>query len=218
MEKKGWDAVYRQGGQLSIWPWSDLVALYSRHAKRGGGLKVLELGCGAGANIPFVISRLDEYYAIESSEYAVTQLQKKYPNLEANIKKGNFSENLGFENKFDLIIDRASVTHNNRKKIEKIIDLVYQGLNSGGIYIGCDWFSTEHTDFVKGEIGSDQNTREFVDGQFKDVGEVHFVDEEGINKIFKHFQVLEIYKKRREVISPKIDKILSTFDIVARKQ
>ena len=54
-----WDVIYKDNSQLSIWPWSDLVSLVHKNCKsiitkRDG--KVLELGCGAGANIPLFLS------------------------------------------------------------------------------------------------------------------------------------------------------------------
>ena len=39
---------------------------------------VLELGCGAGANIPFFSSLNVEYYAIEGSPTIVESLRKKW--------------------------------------------------------------------------------------------------------------------------------------------
>src|SRR4029077_14742021 len=51
---KEWDDCYRRGGQAIKWPWSDVISLVMRHARpTGSEFRVLELGCGSGANIPF---------------------------------------------------------------------------------------------------------------------------------------------------------------------
>ena len=47
---------------------------------KGGG-RVLELGCGAGANIPFFLALGMDYYAIEGSPTIVKQLHKRYADL-----------------------------------------------------------------------------------------------------------------------------------------
>ncbi|MGN5030804.1 hypothetical protein ACTFBV_20625 [Aeromonas rivipollensis] len=48
-----WDEQYKNNHHMSIWPWSDLVSSIYRYANPKNGYKrVLELGCGAGANIP----------------------------------------------------------------------------------------------------------------------------------------------------------------------
>lgn len=48
---------------------------------RQTGLRVLELGCGAGANIPFFAAINAEYYGIEGSSTQVKRLQEQYMGL-----------------------------------------------------------------------------------------------------------------------------------------
>ena len=50
-----WDESYKKNTHLSIWPWSDLVSYVMRYARPENpkNCNVLELGCGAGANIDF---------------------------------------------------------------------------------------------------------------------------------------------------------------------
>ncbi len=50
-----WNEAYKNNSHMSIWPWSDLVSCVYRYAHpKDGYQRVLELGCGAGANIPLV--------------------------------------------------------------------------------------------------------------------------------------------------------------------
>ncbi len=63
-----WDSIYADGQQKSIWPWSDLVSFVMRYARpKGPTYRVLELGCGAGANVPFFRYLNVEYCAIDGS-------------------------------------------------------------------------------------------------------------------------------------------------------
>ena len=51
-----WESAYSLGGHNTLWPWSDLVSLVSRHCcpiSSPEKFNMLELGCGPGANIPF---------------------------------------------------------------------------------------------------------------------------------------------------------------------
>ena len=49
-----WDDQYSIGRLGSRWPWSDVVSYVMRYVRpQNKKIKVLELGCGAGANIPF---------------------------------------------------------------------------------------------------------------------------------------------------------------------
>jgi len=52
---KEWEICYREKKQMSLWPWSDLISYVMRYCKPTSNyFNVLELGCGAGANIPFL--------------------------------------------------------------------------------------------------------------------------------------------------------------------
>ncbi len=54
-----WESAYSLGGHNTLWPWSDLVSLVSRHCcpiSSPEKFNMLELGCGPGANIPFFLS------------------------------------------------------------------------------------------------------------------------------------------------------------------
>jgi hypothetical protein len=64
---KEWESIYQEGKQLTVWPMSDLVSYVMRHAKPSGKqFRVLEIGCGAGANIPFFLSLGVEYFGVQT--------------------------------------------------------------------------------------------------------------------------------------------------------
>ena len=65
---KEWDQIYKKNTQMSIWPFSDLISYVKRYLPFvGSSNSVLELGCGAGANIPFFKSLGIDYFAIDGS-------------------------------------------------------------------------------------------------------------------------------------------------------
>ena len=53
---------------------------------------MLELGCGAGVNIPFFVNLGIHYYAVEDSESIFTRLHSKFPQLKDNIVCGKFTQ------------------------------------------------------------------------------------------------------------------------------
>ena len=90
---KGWDECYMKNTQMSIWPWSDLIGYVMRYARPDSAeFKVLELGCGAGANIPFFRTLGVDYYTVEGSATAVESLKEKYTELSNNLVAGDFTK------------------------------------------------------------------------------------------------------------------------------
>ena len=143
-----WEKMYKTGAHDSIWPWSDVVSMTYRYFPGDkNGLRVLELGCGAGANIPFYTALGAVYCGIEGSITEVQKLQERFQEENVTVKQGDFTECLPWEGTFDLILDRSSVTHNATKDIQKTILLAYEKLCEGGYYFGLDWFSTNYSVF-----------------------------------------------------------------------
>ncbi len=216
-----WEKTYASGTHLSVWPWSDIVSLVNRHCKplitRGGG-RVLELGCGAGANIPFFRALGMDYSAIEGSSTIVRQLHERYPDLADKIHIGDFTQEQPFQSDFDIVIDRASLTHNTTSSIRGALQMAFDSLQEGGIFIGTDWFSKNHTDFKGGEQSEDEFTRKnHTKGQFVGVGNVHFSDEPHLRNLFSKFEIIFMEEKLFRRHEPKDKHQFASWNIVARK-
>lgn len=179
-----WDKTYRGAKHLSVWPWSDLVSWVMTHARPENGFsRVIEIGVGAGANIPFFLRLGVDYWAIEGSPAIVARLQEAFPDLRERIVAGDFTATLPGDGPVDLIVDRSSMTHNTTPAIRGGLKLAASRLRPGGKYLGIDWFSTEADEFKAG-VAVDENTRRDIEkGRFVGVGNVHFSD-------FAHLQDL----------------------------
>ena len=215
-----WDNCYADNTQLSVWPWSDIVSLVNRHCKQQitGGGRVLEYGCGAGANIPFFRALGIDYSAIEGSPTIVKQLHERYPDLVDKIRVGDFTQEQPFACDFDIVIDRAALTHNTTKAIRSALKIAYDSLKLGGIFIGSDWFGKKHTDFFGGEQSEDEFTRKnYTKGQFVGVGHVHFSDEPHLRDLFSKFEIIFMEEKLFQRHEPKDNHRFASWNIVAKK-
>jgi SAM-dependent methyltransferase len=194
---KEWDKVYQHGAQDSIWPWSDLVSYVMRYSRpTDKTFRVLELGCGAGANIPFFASLGVEYFGIEGSATVVGRLRERYPAMQDRIVAGDFTQEVPFDTEFDLVVDRSSLTHNTTTDIMRCLGIIHDKLKPMGTFIGIDWFSTSHPDYLKGiRVGDDFTRSGYQDGRFSDVGQVHFSDEPHLRDLFLHFEFLTLEHK-----------------------
>ena len=119
---------------------------------------------------------------------------------------------------YDLIIDRASITHNNTISIRNAVKNVFNFLRPGGVYIGVDWFSTKHTDYFGGEGVDDNYTRRnHESGQFFGVGKIHFSDEPHLRDLFSQFEICFMEEKIVQRAEPKDGHQFSSWNLVCRK-
>jgi SAM-dependent methyltransferase len=215
-----WEATYQRGGQAIRWPWSDVVSLVMRHAPPSGPeFRVLELGCGSGANIPFFQSLGVQYFSVEGSETAVARVRAEHPDLGDRIVLGDFTRELSVPGTFDLIVDRAALPHNAADAITRALAMVNRRLTSGGTFIGVDWYSTRHADFARGEPGRDARTRTgFRDGVFAGLGTVHFADHADLRDLLHEFEIVLLEHKLVERAIGDDGSRIATWNIVARKR
>lgn len=200
-----WEEAYKAETNLSIWPWSELISMFYHSFPKATTdykkMKVLELGCGAGANIPFFVSIGAEYYSVEGSKTEVNMLKEKYKQNRVTIAEGDFTEGIPFSDKFDLIFDRAAVAHNSSSDIVKICDYIHESLKESGWYFGINWFATDEPDYrdlsgVTKKI--DNRTYQFMEGIYGKLGNVHFTDEGEIKNLFSRFEIMDLYESREE--------------------
>lgn len=208
-----WNKLYLKNKHHSIWPWSDVVSKINNIKKKikNKNISILELGCGAGANIPFFIQNKINYHGVDFSKHIIKKLKKKFIKISKNLICGNILDNHFKEKKFEIILDRAAITHNDLNSIENIIKNVNLYLKPGGYFIGIDWYSTK---YLKNK--NKNKFQKFNEGMFSQVGGVSFFDKKLIKKIFKDFKILELEEK---VVFDKINNEIkvASWSIIAKK-
>lgn len=193
--QENWDNLYKNNRHHSIWPWTDLISEVKKLEIINKNC--LELGCGMGANIPFFIAEGYEYYGVDGSATAIHFNSTRFPEIKENIKICDFTTEIPFDKEFSLIFDRASITHNRSEDIEKCIELIGEKISSGGYFIGIDWFSKSHDDYINSKKSIDSTIDKIESIQFSGVGKVHFFDQKQIVNLFKknNFSVIKMEEK-----------------------
>ena len=222
MFSRKWEKTYKKGQQLDNWPWSDVVSLTTQFLLNKKKIRrkysVLELGCGGGPNIDFFIKSNFDYYGIEGSITAVRHLHKKYPKLKKRIICGDFTLNQPFKKKFDIILDRGSMTHNDTAAIKSGLRLARNSLKFGGFYFGVDWFSTDDSDFkIRGKKLDKFTLNNLTHGKLKNVGTIHFSNLRHLKELFKEWKIIQIDKKCKTQIKP-LSYTRVVWDIIAKKK
>ena len=202
---KEWDYIYSANAHLSIWPWSDVVSYVYRYAKPADGFhRVVELGCGAGANIPLFVKFKADYYGIDGSPAVVAMLHKSFPELKDKIVVGDFTQAIPFDGLFDMVLDRSSLTHNTTAAIQKTLHMIMGRLREGGKFIGIDWFSTANPAAKMGEAVDSHTRANISSGQFEGLGAVHFSDQDHILELLTAagFRVERLEHKKNDTVIP----------------
>lgn len=215
-----WEQRYAENTHMSVWPWSDVVSLVHRHCKPAiaSGGRVLEFGCGAGANIPLFRALGFDYYGIDGSPTILGRLKKKFPDIAQQLFEGDFTHQQPFRPGFDIVLDRASLTCNDSIAISAGLGLALDALKEGGVFIGVDWYSSKHSESGYGVSCGDEFTRgNIISGQFAGTGKVHFSDEMHLRELFSGFELLSLEEKIVDRYQPVDGHRFAAWNIVARK-
>ncbi len=107
---KFWDNTFLKSdwGQYSS---EDLIRFISKACEKLKKKKILEIGCGTGANFNLFLDKKAKVTGIDFSKIAITKINKKFKkqikNGDINLITGDI-KNLNFENqKFNILVDNC---------------------------------------------------------------------------------------------------------------
>lgn len=217
---KEWEDIYRSNAHMSVWPWSDLVTYVMRYARPSGPeFRVLEIGVGAGANVPFFRALNTQYFAIDGSETAIKRLQERYPDIAKNFLVADFTRDLAAPGEFDLIVDRGALTSNTGAGVRACLGLAHRKLKAGGKFISIDFYSSRHSDYQLGRANEDKFTKtDIPEGHLAGTGNVHFADEAQLKSLFADFEIIVMEHKVIERTVPATSHTFASWNLAAKKR
>lgn len=141
MVKNIWEQIHLQRG-WGKYPNEELVRFIGRNffnipEEERKNIKILEVGCGQGANLWFLAKEGFDVYGIDISPSAIEKTEKylnETYNVRANLKVADARE-LPYENEFfDIIIDCAAIQHLPFKDHEKVYNEINRVLKPDGYF------------------------------------------------------------------------------------
>lgn len=198
-----WEDLYKQDWG-SKYPTETLIQFIARKFYRAEreNVKLLDIGCGKGANIIFMAAEGFDVYGIDGSKEAISKAQANLEEkkLNATLQSGNIINLPYNDDFFDGVTENEVVYYNNKENSKKILGEVKRVLKKGG-YFYSRTFSTEN---YIGQNYEQISTYEFdniSDGPLSGKGFTRLIDLEGIKELYGSIFEIESIDKLEYTIN-----------------
>jgi len=196
-----WDHVWERIFRTRDWgryPPEELIRFVAKHlysAPDRKQVRILEIGCGAGANIWFLAREGFDVYGIDGSKTAILKAEQRLQEegLKAHLQVGDIISlaELYSPNHFDAVVDVACLQHNRMGAVQAIVDQIVTVINGGGKVFSMM--------VVVGSWGHGLG-KEIEPGTFADIREeplqgaglCHFFTLGEVQRLFKRFSDVQI--------------------------
>jgi len=198
---KNWDLVWkRRIGAL--YPNEELVRFIARYygGKKVGSFKALDLGCGAGNHCVFLAKEGFNTFGCDGSAVALETAKGRlaFEGLSAALVESDLTKLPYKSNSFDLVIDIASIQHNDFKSIYKIYGEIYRVLKSNGRLFSWVRSSKDYL-YKHGNKVESHTYTNINEGDLTGAGVTHFFHPDEINFMLKYFNDVRFNMIKREV-------------------
>lgn len=127
-------------GAQRLYPNDGLLCFLGGHGffgKDNSGIRVLEVGCGSGANLWMLAKEGFDVYGLDASEEGIRlakeHLNRKW-NVDAKLQVGLFDSLPYEDNFFDIVIDVVSMQHMDLSTSRKALKEINRVLKSEGLF------------------------------------------------------------------------------------
>jgi cyclopropane fatty-acyl-phospholipid synthase-like methyltransferase len=151
-------------------------------------IKILDLGCGQGANCWFLARENFNFFALDGS-YSATVKCKNLVATITNPQGRIFQADLGKlpfkNNSFDAIIDAAAISANSTNNIKLILKEAKRLLTTGGKFLSTGLFDCKTTGYQTGKQLEANTYRNLTAGPLSRIGTIHFFTRNEIDRLWK---------------------------------
>jgi SAM-dependent methyltransferase len=197
---KGWDEVFAQ----RVWgryPPEELVRFMGRRyaaVANKSVVRVLDIGCGPGANLWYLAREGYDIAGIDGSPTAIHQARERLnvdgligPERKTDLQAGNFAHLPWPDGSFDTVIDIESISMNRCDVIADALSEAHRVLKPGGVYF-AKMFGMETTGYEAGTEVEPGTMRDPEEGPCAGFGHVHFFSETELPDRFSAFTELSL--------------------------
>ena len=193
----GWEQVFatRPWGR---YPPEALVRFISRRfngVEDRAGVRILEVGCGPGANLWYLAREGFSASGIDFSPTALAQARDRIDREglgdRLELQQGDFAALPWPDNHFDLVIDVEAMSANDCSTINAVLAEVRRVLRPGGAFFGI-MFGQETTGYDKSSETESGTMTDPQAGPCQGQTFAHFFEEEELGRLFNDFDCLRL--------------------------
>lgn len=189
-KKSSWDQVWEKVFQENSWgkyPSESLIRFIASnfYKSKRSEIKILEIGCGTGANIWYISREGFSAYGIDGSKTGIEIAKNRLEieNLKANLKVGDIL-NLPYEdNFFDAVIDVECLYANNFENTKIILKEISRVLKTEGLLYSRTFSNQQYIGKEYDKI-SNLEFNNIMEGPLRGKGFVRLSSSESINSLF----------------------------------
>ena len=203
-----WDPVWESVFQRRSWgryPPEELIRFVARQyadVPDRSAIRLLEIGCGPGANIWYLAREGFSAVGIDGSDTALRQARERLAAdaLHARLIRGDIVDlpALVEPRSFDAVVDVCAIQHNRLDAVRRCLSGVGASLRPGGAFFSMlvaaeSWGDGDGVELEPGTYN------EIADGPLRDAGLTHFFELAEVERLFEGFSNLEIEYSERSL-------------------
>jgi SAM-dependent methyltransferase len=203
-----WDPHWEQIFRVHDWgryPPEELIRFAGRNffkVPARKDVKILEIGCGTGANIWFLAREGFDTYGIDGSATAIAKAKQRLQeeNLKAHLQVGDIVglDEFYADIHFDAVVDVACLQHNKIQAIRTVLDQVLILLKPQGKIFSMMIAAGSYGDSLGQEI-EPGTFADILEGPLHNRGLVHFFEEQEVQQLFKIFADIQLEYSTRSL-------------------
>lgn len=164
--------------------------------------RVLELGCGAGANLGFFLAEGFQTYGLDGAPSAILKAEQRLRSLAADgqaldLKVQTFEEIDYPPNSFDVVVDHFAIYANPMVVIDETYEKVHRMLAPGGRFYSCVW-GARTTGANSGIMLEPSTSLSPTEGPCRDMGISHFFSRPNLEAAFLDWTDVQITHRLTE--------------------
>lgn len=220
--KEVWDSVYAKQ-EWGKYPAECLIRFIAKkfYNTERDKVKILEVGCGPGANIWYFAREGFQAYGIDISPIAIKKAKERLADekLSADLLSGDIKKLPYPDKSFDCVVDNECLYCNSLKNTKIILQEIKRVLKDGGLFFSRTFTDEMYVGHTQNRISSLEGNIEYndiSDGPFNDKGFGRLINLKGIMKLYGTFFKIVSIDKMEYTCNNSVFKV-SEWLVVCRK-